>query len=224
MFRKDKIDSEVISMLQEAQAIQHYLQYLGQKYIAPHKALDEEEFMLQFKQDGGKARNQFKKIVEAFNDQQNLLKMQRVSNWMNQAQFGTPLFYCFFRGENDEMSYPGMAVRLYIEGQRLGLTWEGSVLERTLAKDSLARQRQVLTVPSNDAMYYLAFSQGEPFIYSGTEDNRIFLKKAVDVGEVRKVLVKSLIGFFDEFQTMDDLIEAMNQQFERLFPYYLATK
>ena len=76
-------------MLQEAQAIQHYLQYLGQKYIAPHKALDEEEFMLQFKQDGGKARNQFKKIVEAFNDQQNLLKMQRVSNWMNQAQFGT---------------------------------------------------------------------------------------------------------------------------------------
>ncbi|MGY3814419.1 hypothetical protein ACWOA6_02595 [Globicatella sulfidifaciens] len=46
-------------MLREAQAIQHYLQYVGQKYIAPYKALDEEEFMLQFKQDGGKARNQF---------------------------------------------------------------------------------------------------------------------------------------------------------------------
>ena len=117
-----------------------------------------------------------------------------------------------------------MAVRLYIEGQRLGLTWEVSVLERTLAKDSLARQHRVLTVPANDAMYYLAFSQGEPFIYSGTEDNRVFLKNAVDAGEVRKVLVKSLIGFFDEFETTDDLIEAMNQQFERLFPYYLATK
>lgn len=211
-------------MLKEAEAIQHYIQYLGQKYIAPHKALDEEEFMLQFKKDGGKARNQFKKIVEAFNDKQNLLKMQRVSNWMNQAQFGTPLFYCFFRGENDVMSDPGMAVRLYIEGTRLGLTWEVSVLERTLAKDSLAKQHRVLTIPANESMYYLAYRQGEPDIYPGTEDNRIFLKNALDTGETRKVLVKNLIGFFDEFESVEVLVDAMNQRFEELFTYYLATK
>lgn len=211
-------------MLKEAEAIQHYIQYLGQKYIAPHKALDEEEFMLQFKKDGGKARHQFKKIVEAFNDKQNLLKMQRVSNWMNQAQFGTPLFYCFFRGENDVMSDPGMAVRLYIEGPRLGLTWEVSVLERTLAKDSLAKQHRVLTIPANESMYYLAYRQGEPNIYPGTEDNRIFLKNAVDTGETRKVLVKNLIGFFDEFESVEVLVDAMNQRFEELFTYYLATK
>lgn len=211
-------------MLKEFEPIDYYLQYLGQKYIAPQKALDDEEFMLQFKKDGGLARHQFKKIVSLFDEQQSVLIMQRVSNWMNQAQFGTPMFYCFFRGAQDTMADPGMAIRLYLENNRLGLTWEVSVLERTLAKDSLAKQHRLLNEPVDSQSYYLAFQEGVSHVYEGTEENRYYLKEKVATGEIRKVLIKNFIGFFDEFESMVDLVNQINLKFEALLPYYLATK
>lgn len=211
-------------MIEEFRMIEEYLQYQGQKYVSPKKAIDEEEFMFQFKSDGGKARNQFKKIVEEIDRHQTYLKMQRVSNWMNQAQFGTTMFYCFFRGIGDKMSEPGIAIRLYLENDRLGVTWEVSVLERTLDKDSLKYQHQILKRPITDPLYYLVYQNGIGTIYPGTEDNRIYLINAVDTQQVRKVLVKVLIGYFDEFTSIESLALKAKEKLDVIFPYYLATR
>lgn len=206
------------------QLIKHYTQYHHQKYIAPQKAGDDEEYMLLYKADGGKARKAFEQLVNVVEAKQTLLKKQRVSNWMNQAQFGRAYFYCFFRQLEDFAWEPGMAMRLFEEKGSIGVTWEVSVLERTLEKESLIMQHRILSVPIDCSAYYVAYQNGVETIYRGTEDNRVFLIQAVSEGAIRKVIIKEKIGLLECFETLEEFVDKAIEVMEHLYPYYLATK
>ncbi|MBR7928094.1 ribonuclease P [Aerococcaceae bacterium zg-ZUI334] len=204
--------------------LQKFTQYHGQKYIAPQKAGDDEDYMLQFKQDGGAARKSFQNLIQNIEQQGLPLKAQRTSNWMNQAQIARAYFYCFFRHAEDIPSQPGMALRLLQDGDSLGITWEVSVLERTLSQESLPQLHRALSVPISEPSYYLVYQNGIETVYAGTESNRAQLQRLLEANMVRKVLIKEKIGDLTSFQNEDEFIKAVITVFERLYPYYLATK
>ncbi|MBD3949008.1 ribonuclease P [Tuanshanicoccus lijuaniae] len=206
------------------QMMEKFIQYHGQKYIAPHKAGDEEEYMLQFKHDGGAARKAFQQIVKAIEQKDLPLKAQRTSNWMNQAQIARAYFYCFFRHPDDLLSQPGMALRLLQEGDLLGISWEVSVLERTRREDSLPQLHRALALPISAPTYYLAYQNGIETLYEGTETNRQYLREALAEQNIRKVLIKENIGYLTAFDSEEAFINAALIVFDRLYSYYLATK
>ena len=83
-----------------------------------------------------------------------------------------------------------MAIRLYGQPEKWGISVEVSFVERKKSDTTLAKQHKVLDLPIAPSIYYFAQEDGVSHRIEGTEENRQMLKAAVRDGRIRKVLVK----------------------------------
>ena len=203
-------------------AIKAYLPYQGTKYIAPEKAGDLREVMLDLRAKGQDARKEFIDLVKDFQALYPNLSLERASQWMNQAQILRPHFWNYVRGYG-EITEPMFALRLYGSADDFGVSLEVSFMERKKDEDSLSKQNRILQVPIDRPIYYFAQIDGVSQRFGGTEDNRRLLMKQVQEGHVRKVLAKydvNLSGANSREEVLSNLQEAMTA----LIPFYEATR
>ena len=203
-------------------AIKAYLPYQGTKYIAPEKAGDFREVMLDLRAKGQAARKEFIDLVKDFQALYPNLSLERASQWMNQAQILRPHFWNYVRGYG-EITEPMFALRLYGNADDFGVSLEVSFMERKKDEDSLSKQNRILQVPIDRPIYYFAQIDGVSQRFEGTEDNRRLLMKQVQEGQVRKVLAKydvNLSGANSREEVLSNLQEAMTA----LIPFYEATR
>ena len=188
--------------------IQSYLSKQGVKYIKPEKAGPHKEEMEDLKALGQAARKEMQALAKLLEERLAPFKMDRVSNWANQAQICRPHFWCYY-----------MAIRLYGQPEKWGISVEVSFVERKKSDTTLAKQHKVLDLPIAPSLYYFAQENGVSHRVEGTEENRQMLKEAIRDGRVRKVLVKYDVTVTAS-ETMEELVEELTDGFYKLKPYY----
>lgn len=199
--------------------IKAYLSKQGVKYIKPEKAGPHQEEMEVLKALGQAARKEMQVLSKAIEKRLAPFKMDRVSNWANQAQICRPHFWCYYRAPEDSLDDVAMAIRLYGQPEDWGISVEVSFVERKKSDTTLAKQHKVLDLPIVNPLYYFAQEDGVSHRVEGTEENRQMLKAAVKDGRVRKVLVKYDISVTDS-ETIEELVEELADGFETLKLYY----
>ena len=199
--------------------IQAYLSKQGVKYIKPEKAGPHQEEMEDLKSLGQAARKEMQTLARLLEGRLAPFKMDRVSNWANQAQICRPLFWCYYRAPEDSLDDVAMAIRLYGQPEKWGISVEVSFVERKKSDTTLAKQHKVLALPIAPSLYYFAQENGVSHRVEGTEENRQMLKEAVRDGRVRKVLVKYDVPVTAS-ETMEELVEELADGFYKLKPYY----
>lgn len=205
-------------------ALEQYVGYRDMKYIAPAKAGERADEMETFKKDGQTARASFSDLAKQIDSELAHFKMERVSGWMNQAQIGRPLFFCYYNHEASSRVDPTFAIRLLMIEGRLGISVEVSFIERGVVPETVARQNCVLDVPVSDGMYYFVQKDGDNQRVEGTEENRIRLLEQRASGSFRKVLVKIDIPDLGRFDSDKELVSEIMTGFRVLNPYYEATR
>ena len=203
-------------MLEKVQA---YLSKQGVKYIKPEKAGLHQEEMEVLKALGQAARKKIQLLSKDLEERLDPMKMDRVSNWANQAQICRPHFWCYYRAPEDSLDDVAMAIRLYGKPEDWGISVEVSFVERKKSDTTLAKQHKVLDLPITFPLYYFAQEDGVSHRVEGTEANRQMLKDAVRDGRVRKVLVKYDVPVTAS-ETMEELVDEIVDGFEKLRPYY----
>lgn len=203
-------------MLEKVQA---YLSKQGLKYIKPEKAGPHQEEMVALKALGQSARKEMQVLSKALEKRLAPFKMDRVSNWANQAQICRPHFWCYYRAPEDSLDDVAMAIRLYGQPDKWGISVEVSFVERKKSATTLAKQHKVLDLPIVPSLYYFTQEDGVSHRVEGTEANRQMLKEAVKDGRVRKVLVKYDIAVTTS-ETIEELVEELADGFDKLKPYY----
>lgn len=203
-------------MLEKVQA---YLSKQGVKYIKPEKAGLHQEEMEVLKALGQAARKEMQTLSKVLEERLAPFKMDRVSNWANQAQICRPHFWCYYRAPEDSLDDVAMAIRLYGQPKKWGISVEVSFVERKKSDTTLAKQHKVLDLPIVNPLYYFAQEDGVSHRVEGTEANRQMLKEAVKDGRVRKVLVKYDVPVTSSL-TEADLIDQLMKGFQLLRPYY----
>ena len=203
-------------MLEKVQA---YLSKQGVKYIKPEKAGLHQEEMEVLKALGQAARKEMQTLAKLLEERLAPFKMDRVSNWANQAQICRPHFWCYYRAPEDSLDDVAMAIRLYGQPEKWGISVEVSFVERKKSDTTLAKQHKVLDLPIVNPLYYFAQEDGVSHRVEGTEANRQMLKAAVKDGRVRKVLVKYDVVVTTS-KTMEELVEELADGFDKLKPYY----
>lgn len=203
-------------MLEKVQA---YLSKQGLKYIKPEKAGPHQEEMVALKALGQSARKEMQVLSKALEKRLAPFEMDRVSNWANQAQICRPHFWCYYRAPEDSLDDVAMAIRLYGQPEKWGISVEVSFVERKKSATTLAKQHKVLDLPIAPSLYYFAQEDGVSYRVEGTEANRQILKEAVRDGHVRKVLVKYDVTVTAS-ETMEELVEELADGFDKLKPYY----
>ncbi|MFR5715028.1 MAG: HI_0552 family protein [Streptococcus salivarius] len=199
--------------------IQAYLSKQGVKYIKPEKAGLHQEEMEDLKALGQAARKEMQALAKLLEERLAPFKMDRVSNWANQAQICQPHFWCYYRAPEDSLDDVAMAIRLYGQPEKWGISVEVSFVERKKSDTTLAKQHKVLDLPIAPYLYYFAQENGVSHRVEGTEANRQMLKEAVRDGRVRKVLVKYDVPVTAS-ETMEELVEELADGFYKLKPYY----
>lgn len=199
--------------------IQSYLSKQGVKYIKPEKAGPHKEEMEDLKALGQAARKEMQALAKLLEERLAPFKMDRVSNWANQAQICRPHFWCYYRTPEDSLDDVAMAIRLYGQPEKWGISVEVSFVERKKSDTTLAKQHKVLDLPIAPSLYYFAQENGVSHRVEGTEANRQILKEAVRDGHVRKVLVKYDVTVTAS-ETMEELVEELADGFYKLKPYY----
>ena len=199
--------------------VQVYLSKQGLKYIKPEKAGPHQEEMVALKALGQAARKEMQTLAKLLEERLVLFKMDRVSNWANQAQICRPHFWCYYRAPEDSLDDVAMAIRLYGQPEKWGISVEVSFVERKKSDTTLTKQHKVLDLPIAPSLYYFAQENGVSHRVEGTEANRQMLKEAVRDGRVRKVLVKYDVPVTAS-ETMEELIEEIANVFDKLKPYY----
>ena len=199
--------------------IQAYLSKQGVKYIKPEKAGPHQEEMEDLKSLGQAARKEMQTLARLLEGRLAPFKMDRVSNWANQAQICRPHFWCYYRAPEDSLDDVAMATRLYGQPEKWGISVEVSFVERKKSDTTLAKQHKVLDLPIAPSLYYFAQENGVSHRVEGTEENRQMLKEAVRDGRVRKVLVKYDVSVTAS-ETMEELVEELADGFYKLKPYY----
>ena len=199
--------------------IKAYLSKQGVKYIKPEKAGPHQEEMEVLKALGQAARKEMQNLSKVLEERLAPFKMDRVSNWANQAQICRPHFWCYYRAPEDSLDDVAMAIRLYGQPEKWGISVEVSFVERKKSDTTLAKQHKVLDLPFAPSLYYFAQEDGVSHRVEGTEENRQMLKAAVKDGRVRKVLVKYDVVVTTS-KTMEELVEELADGFEKLKPYY----
>lgn len=203
-------------MLEKVQA---YLSKQGVKYIKPEKAGPHQEEMEVLKALGQAARKEMQTLAKLLEERLAPFKMDRVSNWANQAQICRPHFWCYYRAPEDSLDDVAMAIRLYGQPEDWGISVEVSFVERKKSDTTLAKQHKVLDLPITFPLYYFAQEDGVSHRVEGKEANRQMLKEAVRDGRVRKVLVKYDVSVTAS-KTMEELVDEIADGFEKLRPYY----
>ena len=199
--------------------IKAYLSKQGVKYIKPEKAGPHQEEMEVLKALGQAARKEMQVLSKALEERLTPFKMDRVSNWANQAQICRPLFWCYYRAPEDSLDDVAMAIRLYGQPEKWGISVEVSFVERKKSDTTLAKQHKVLDLPIAPSLYYFAQEDGVSHRVEGTEENRQMLKAAVRDGRIRKVLVKYDVVVTTS-KTMEELVEELADGFDKLKAYY----
>ena len=199
--------------------IQSYLSKQGVKYIKPEKAGPHQEEMESLKSLGQAARKEMQTLAKLLEERLAPFKMDRVSNWANQAQICRPHFWCYYRAPEDSLDDVAMATRLYGQPEKWGISVEVSFVERKKSDTTLTKQHKVLDLPIAPPLYYFAQENGVSHRVEGTEENRQMLKEAVRDGRVRKVLVKYDVTVTAS-ETMEELVEELADGFYKLKPYY----
>lgn len=203
-------------MLEKVQA---YLSKQGVKYIKPEKAGLHQEEMEVLKALGQAARKEMQTLSKVLEERLAPFKMDRVSNWANQAQICRPHFWCYYRAPEDSLDDVAMAIRLYGKPEDWGISVEVSFVERKKSDTTLAKQHKVLDLPIAPSLYYFAQEDGVSHRVEGTEENRQMLKAAVRDGRIRKVLVKYDVVVTTS-KTMEELVEELADGFDKLKPYF----
>ena len=199
--------------------IKAYLSKQGVKYIKPEKAGPHQEEMEVLKALGQAARKEMQTLSKVLEERLAPFKMDRVSNWANQAQICRPHFWCYYRAPEDSLDDVAMAIRLYGQPKKWGISVEVSFVERKKSDTTLAKQHKVLDLPIVNPLYYFAQEDGVSHRVEGTEANRQMLKESVRDGRIRKVLVKYDVVVTTS-KTMKELVEELADGFETLRPYY----
>ena len=199
--------------------IQAYLSKQGVKYIKPEKAGPHQEEMESLKSLGQAARKEMQTLAKLLEERLAPFKMDRVSNWANQAQICRPHFWCYYRAPEDSLDDVAMAIRLYGQPEKWGISVEVSFVERKKSDTTLAKQHKVLDLPIAPSLYYFAQEDGVSHRVEGTEENRQMLKAAVRDGRIRKVLVKYDVVVTTS-KTMEELVEELADGFDKLKAYY----
>ena len=199
--------------------IQAYLSKQGVKYIKPEKAGPHKEEMEDLKSLGQAARKEMQTLAKLLEERLAPFKMDRVSNWANQAQICRPHFWCYYRAPEDSLDDVAMAIRLYGQPEKWGISVEVSFVERKKSDTTLAKQHKVLDLPIAPSLYYFAQENGVSHRVEGTEENRQMLKEAIRDGRVRKVLVKYDVPV-TTCETIEELVEKLADGFDKLKPYY----
>lgn len=199
--------------------IKAYLSKQGVKYIKPEKAGPHQEEMEVLKALGQAARKEMQTLSKVLEERLAPFKMDRVSNWANQAQICRPHFWCYYRAPEDSLDDVAMAIRLYGQPEKWGISVEVSFVERKKSDTTLAKQHKVLDLPIAPSLYYFAQEDGVSHRVEGTEENRQMLKAAVRYGRIRKVLVKYDVVVTTS-KTMEELVEELADGFDKLKAYY----
>ena len=199
--------------------IKAYLSKQGVKYIKPEKAGPHQEEMEMLKALGQAARKEMQNLSKVLEERLAPFKMDRVSNWANQAQICRPHFWCYYRAPEDSLDDVAMAIRLYGQPEKWGISVEVSFVERKKSDTTLAKQHKVLDLPIAPSIYYFAQEDGVSHRIEGTEENRQMLKAAVRDGRIRKVLVKYDVVVTTS-KTMEELVEELADGFDKLKAYY----
>lgn len=199
--------------------IKAYLSKQGVKYIKPEKAGPHQEEMEVLKALGQAARKEMQTLSKVLEERLAPFKMDRVSNWANQAQICRPHFWCYYRAPEDSLDDVAMAIRLYGQPEKWGISVEVSFVERKKSDTTLAKQHKVLDLPIAPSLYYFAQEDGVSHRVEGTEENRQMIKAAVRDGRIRKVLVKYDVVVTTS-KTMEELVEELADGFDKLKAYY----
>ena len=202
--------------------IRDYLDFAGLQYRNPDKAGAEREKMLAFRHKGQEARKTFTELAKAFQASHPEWQLQQTSQWMNQAQRLRPHFWVYIQRDG-QMTEPMLALRLYGNPSDFGISLEVSFIERKKDEQTLGKQAKVLEIPPVEGVYYLVYSNGESHKMEATEENRQVLVEKIGSQEIRKVLVKADVSFV-ETQSLEVILEKLEEAYERLLPYYQATR
>ena len=202
--------------------MREYLAFSGLQYQKPEKAGQEAEKMLYLRSKGQEARKVFTHLAKAFQERHPEWDLQGTSQWMNQAQRLRPHFWAYLQREG-EVTEPMLALRLYGSPSDFGVSLEVSFIERKKDERTLDKQAKVLEVPVVEGIYYLVYSDGESQRMEATEENRQILREKLSHQEVRKVLVKVDVSVTDG-QILDKFLDELDKAFEKLLPYYQATR
>ena len=204
------------------ETIRNYLSYAGIQYRNPDKSGDEREKMLELRHKGQEARKAFTNLAKAFQEKHPEWQLQQTSQWMNQAQRLRPHFWAYLQRDG-QVTEPMMALRLYGTPADFGISLEVSFIERKKDEQTLDKQAKVLDIPPVEGMYYLAYTDDQSQKVEATEENRRTLREKVRSQEFRKVLVKSDVSFIEN-QSVEAILEKLEDAFTRLLPYYEVTR
>ena len=202
--------------------IRDYLDFAGLQYRNPDKSGDEREKMLELRHKGQEARKAFTELAKAFQVSHPEWQLQQTSQWMNQAQRLRPHFWVYLQRDG-QVTEPMMALRLYGSSSNFGVSLEVSFIERKKDEQTLEQQAKVLEVPVVEGIYYLAYSDGQSQRWDANEENRRTLVEKIGSQEIRKVLVKADVSFIEN-QSLEVILEKLDEAYERLLPYYQATR
>ena len=202
--------------------IRDYLDFAGLQYRNPDKAGAEREKMLAFRHKGQEARKAFTELAKAFQASYPEWQLQQTSQWMNQAQRLRPHFWVYLQRDG-QVTEPMLALRLYGNPSDFGISLEVSFIERKKDEQTLDKQAKVLDIPTVKGIYYLAYSDGQSHKMEATEENRQVLVEKIGSQEIRKVLVKSDVSIIEN-QSLEVILEKLEDAYERLLPYYQATR
>ena len=202
--------------------IRDYLDFAGLKYRNPDKSGEEREKMLELRHKGQEARKAFTELAKAFQASHPEWQLQQTSQWMNQAQRLRPHFWVYLQREG-QVTEPMLVLRLYESPSDFGVSLEVSFIERKKDEQTLGKQTKVLEVSAVEGIYYLAYSDGQSQRWEANEENRQVLVEKVGSREIRKVLVKSDVSIIEN-QSLEVILEKLEEAYERLLPYYQATR
>ena len=202
--------------------IRDYLDFAGLQYRNPDKAGEEREKMLELRHKGQETRKAFTELAKTFQASHPEWQLQQTSQWMNQAQRLRPHFWVYLQRDG-QVTEPMMALRLYGSPSDFGVSLEVSFIERKKDEQTLSKQAKILDIPPVEGIYYLVYSNGESHKKESTEENRQVLREKLSHQEVRKVLVKADVSFV-ETQSLEVILEKLEDAYERLLPYYQATR
>ena len=202
--------------------IRDYLDFAGLQYRNPDKAGEEREKMLEFRHKGQEARKAFTELAKAFQISHPEWQLQQTSQWMNQAQRLRPHLWVYLQREG-KVTEPMMALRLYGTPADFGISLEVSFIERKKDERTLGKQAKVLKVPTVEGVYYLVYSDGQSQRWDANEENRQILRNKLSNQEIRKVLVKADVSIIEN-QSLEVILEKLENAYERLLPYYQATR
>ncbi|MFS9066958.1 ribonuclease P [Streptococcus timonensis] len=202
--------------------IKEYLIHEGEQYRSPEKAGDAKDRMLSLRKKGQVARKTFTQIAKLFQEMHSDWDLHPTSQWMNQAQRLRPHFWAYLQADGS-VAEPMLALRLYGNTNNFGISLEVSFIERKKDEGTLSKQAKVLDVPVVEGIYYWVQKNDESYRVQATEDNRQLLRQQLSSREIRKVLVKADVPVTNE-ESLDKILNGLDRSFEKLIPYYQATR